>query len=160
MPNVRAEDLSPWRDSDEILRHLGNIAKEEVTDLAPALVALLDHEDPDVREEAAQALFVVGKHREHRARAVELLKHDSDVAVRCTAAYGVAATSSDDSRRSDIGLLATIVRDDTQDTELRRSAYEALLIIFRRPRFPSMTGPFNPVVDVDWDWLDQLRSQE
>jgi HEAT repeat protein len=156
---VTAGDLAPWRETDEILQALGGVQKNEVEHLAEALALLLEHEDADVRDEAARALFVAGKNTEHRTHAVELLRHDPEVAVRCTAAYGVASTSTPATRQADVELLAGVVRDDNEHVEARRSAYEALLILFRRPTFPAMNRPFNPGQDVDWKWLAGLKAR-
>ncbi len=158
MGNVTAGDLAPWQDPDDILEALGRVANDDVEHLASALAGLLDHEDGDVREEAARALFVGGKNAEHRAQALELVRRDPEVAVRSTAAYGIAATSNPATSDSDSALLASLVRDENENAEVRRSAYEALLILFRRPTFPAMNRAFNPAQDVDWKWLNSVNA--
>jgi HEAT repeat protein len=153
---VTPGDLAPWQDPDRILEALGNVSKGDVENLASAIAGLLDHEDADVREEAARALFVVGKNSEYRSQAMDLLRYDLDVAVRSAAAYGAAATSSPATRDGDVEVLVSIIRDNNENVEVRRSAYEALLILFRRTSFPAMNQVFNPLQDIDWQWLDSV----
>lgn len=155
---VTAADLASWRDPDELLDALGRISKDDLEELSSALVSLLDHDDVDVREEAAQALFVAGKNAEHHSQVVQLLQYDPEVAVRSIAAYGVAASSTDATRSEDIRSLLQAVHQESESTEVRRSAYEALLILFRRPAFPAMNQPFDPTRDIDWKWLDGLQA--
>lgn len=153
---VSKQELTAWRDVDDLLDALGRVAREDVPAVSSELVPLLDHPDADVREEAARVLFVRGKFRPARARAVGLLQTDPEIAVRCTAAFGVAATSTDQTLLHDTQLLLSLLRDSAEDDELRKAVYESLLIIHRRKAFPSMTAKFSPTADVDWSWISTL----
>ncbi len=142
---------------EDLIRRLGRLRHDEVAARADALRALLAHAAPEVRAEALGALFVVGRMHRWRAAAAMLLREDADVYVRSKAALALAATSEPDTRASDIRCLSAVVRDEREDAEVRRTAYEGLLVMFRRPDFPSDLRPFDPRRDVDWSWVAELE---
>lgn len=137
----------------ELIRELGRLERSEALKHAEQIKRLLHHEDQDVREEAARALFVRAKYARAREVLLALLAEDPAVEVRCTAAYGVAATSTPALLAHDSRLLSAVVEDDSEDMEVRGSAYDALLILHRKARFPSKKQEFAPERDIDWSWF-------
>lgn len=145
--------LDPSMPVVELIKALGGLDPDAATRRAGQIEVLLHHDDPDVREEAARALFVRAKHGEERETLVAMLTNDPAIEVRCVAAYGLAATSAPGSLSADSRLLASIVENEGEDLEVRGSAYDALLILHRRAAFPSKKHQFNPARDIDWEWM-------
>jgi len=137
----------------ELIRELGRLERGEAIEYAEQIQRLLHHEDQDVREEAVRALFVRAKYARAREALLALLAGDPAVEVRCTAAYGVAATSTPALLAQDSRLLTAVIEDDSQDSEVRGSAYDALLILHRKAQFPSKKQEFAPERDIDWGWF-------
>lgn len=152
-----AADLVPWKDPDDLLEVLHRMGKEPVRELRESIAGLLDHEDPDVREEALRVLVTRWKDRSFRGKAVGALQYDPDDAVRSAAAFAVASSSTDDDRDHDTRLLVEIVVDQKESLDVRGAAYDALLILHRNPRFPTKKRDFDPIQDIDWKWIDTLR---
>jgi len=117
---------------------------------------LLEHPDPDVREEALRVLFILWKAKDLHRRAVDALLHDEDPDVRAAAGYAVAASSSPLTRREDIATLVATVRNTEEAPFVRASAYDGLLILHERNSFPDMRRAFRPERDVDWSWIERL----
>jgi len=128
------------------------------TDLHQQVALLLHHDDPVVREEAISLLLIKWKDARYRATALNVLDHDEDFGVRGQAALGLALISTAATRGDDLSILAQVLRNPEEDTETRRAAYEALLILDRREDFPSSTKGFDPDRDVDWKWLSTLET--
>lgn len=126
--------------------------------MAHEIAALTTHYHSEVRSAALTALFVTGRICEMRPLAVNAFTSDCEESVRATAAFAIAATSSDDSRLVDVQTLLPAVKSAEEPPEVRRAAYEALLIIFRRSDFPDPVEDFNPASDIDWPWIAQLES--
>ena len=155
-------DLQPWEDPDDLLEALYKLGEQTRgqaggAELTKTVAALLDHEDEDIRQEALRLLLVQWKVQDVRDQAVELLRLDSSEAVRGTAAYGIAATSTSATHRDDVRTLLGILVDETQPVHVRGAAYKALLIIHRRAEFPPMTRNLDPDTDVDWQWIRTLQ---
>jgi vesicle coat complex subunit len=152
-------DLDQWNDPDDLLRALGRIGDEQKGELRDAVVSLLDHDDADVREEAMRRLFVGWRDRQWRARAVDALRADEAPEVRSVAAYAVAATSVDATYKQDVGDLIGVLKDEDEDPLVRGAAYDALLILHRRPEFPTKRRQFDADADVDWGWVQSLMDR-
>ena len=153
---ITEADLYSWNDPDELLQALGKIGKDQKSELRDAVEALLEHEDADIREEAMRTLLVIWKDQEWRERAVVAITSDDVPEVRSTAAYAVAATSTDVTRQSDIRLLLGVLKDEHAGPPVRAAVYDALLILNRKPDFATTRREFNPREDVDWDWVESL----
>jgi HEAT repeat protein len=152
-------DLVSWNDPEDLLRALGAVTREQFHELGDAVARLADHHDPDVREEALRIAAVLWKDAAVRPNVVTALRTDSEAAVRSTAAYGLAALSRPETRSQDLRLLLEIVVDEDQDVSVRMSAYDGLLILHRRPSFPSLDRDANPRTDIDWSWIAELQKQ-
>jgi HEAT repeat protein len=126
-------------------------------DLHPAVAALLEHEDPIVREEALSLLLVKWSLRQYRPKAAAMLLQDEDFGVRGRAAIGLAAVSDPSTRREDVAVLVRTLKDADEDMETRRASYEALLLMTNRDEFPSYSKAFVPERDVDWGLIETLR---
>lgn len=152
-------DLYAWNDPDDLLRALGQLSADQKDELADAVVSLVGHSDPDVREEAVRTLFVSWKDQQARDLAVNAIRSDDAPEVRSTAAYAIAATSTAATRLADIRVLLDVLTDEREQLAVRAAAYDALLILHRRPDFPSKRQEFDPHRDVDWAWLRGLPSE-
>ncbi len=156
MSRITEADLHSWNDPDELLQALGQLGKDQKSELREAVAALLEHDDADIREEAMRTLLVSWKDQQWRDRAVAAIHSDDVPEVRSTAAYAVAATSTDATRRGDTQLLLGVLEDEHAELPVRAAAYDALLILNRKPDFPTRTRDFNPREDVDWHWVRSL----
>lgn len=156
MSDIAEQDLYPWNDDLALLQALRAIRREQKEELEGSMLGLIDHENADVRDEAMTWLFVMWKDKAHRQRAFDAFASDPESFVRCTAAYGIAATADDTTRASDSNVLVRALADPSQDLDVRGSAYDALLILHRRPKFPSKTRDFDPQKDVDWGWVESV----
>lgn len=156
MHRADLEDLDPGRDPADIIRALTHIRPAPGTVDARHILALLEHSAPDVRVAALGLLFVEWREGQHRGRATSMLREDPNDEVRAAAAYATVATSSEATRSSDVGLLLAAVESDPSP-EVRRAAYEGLLLTFQRPDFPDALKAFDPSVDIDWEWIQEIR---
>lgn len=154
---VSLTDLMDWQDPDRLLEALYGLPREPQPELRPAVARLLEHGDPDIREEALRVLVTRWKDQTFREHAIEKLRSDPAPTVRSAAAYGLTGVSSAASRADDVGLLLERLGDPSEDLEVRGAAYDALLIIHRRPAFPSRKRAFDPERDVDWAWINEVR---
>ena len=90
--------------------------------------------------------------------AKQMLESDRHIEVRARAAYAIAATADEQTRRTDALLLLKTTENEHEDAEVRRAAYEALLLLFNRPDFPDAAEDFLPHDQIDWEWIAELRS--
>jgi HEAT repeat protein len=157
MSQPTVDDLLPWHEPEDLMRALLDAGEGQLPELREAVVRLLDHEDEYVREEAVRRLFVHWRDLETRHLVLDMLAHDPDESVRSASAFGVASTSTRDSLIGDTRALLKIFGDEAQPLELRRSAYEALLLIYDRRDFPPVKGELDLAKDVDWDWIRSLQ---
>jgi hypothetical protein len=157
---ITAADLRPERDPQELVAILGRLGKRPTAELKAAVQLLIQHGEPDVRSESLRVGLVQWKEREYRGAAMAALFRDPDADVRCTAAFGIAAVSSTESRREDQRVLLSIVFDGEEDDIVRLSAYDALLLIHKRPSFPPANRDPSLAVDLDWQWLNALKAQD
>ena len=149
--------LYVWNDPDDLLRSLGALSSEDRESLRDAVAKLLAHSDPDVREEAFRALFVKWKERQLRELALRAMDADVAPEVRAVAAFAVAATSDDHSRPTDTRILIAKLEDPEELPLVKAAVYDGLLILHRRSTFPSKAGTFDPSVDIDWNWVFELK---
>jgi vesicle coat complex subunit len=156
--DLRPEALSRRLPPPDLIRALGRLRPEDVTQYSSLVLPLLTHPEPDVRAAALSTVFVLWRLGEHRQTALELLRNDRHYEVRTGAAYAIAATSTDTTRRDDLLLLLRTVDNGHESPEVRRAAYEAIMLICQRPDFPDVLAEFDPAADVDWSWIDELRS--
>lgn len=159
MTRVTEAELAPWLSEEELIRSLGRLGRSADNEVRRAVLGLLHHDDPYVRDEAMRVFFVQWKDRQHRQHVAEAFTHDPDSDVRCTAAFGIAATSTAETHPDDVRLLLDSLRDETVDADVRAASYDALLIIYRLPAFPTKKREFDPSRDVDWRWIEQIRSE-
>lgn len=156
-------DLHFWNDPDELLQALYRLGRQPVPELREPVRNLLDHADPDIREEAIRVLATRWKDESARLRAFDMLRTDPAPRVRSAAAIAVGATSTSASRDHDTRLLLSVLRDESQPMDVRRAAYDALIIAHRKGAgeggwpFPSHRSEFDPVRSVDWEWLRSLE---
>jgi HEAT repeat protein len=149
--------FSPSAAAEDLIRALCAVGREDAVRNAPEILTLLGHPVPEVRAEALTAMFVTGRLVQHRSAALRALSRDADEGVRAKAAYAIAATASDETLHDDMPLLLRALRNEHEVPEVRRAAYEALLLIFRHPEFPDSLEEFDPQVNVDWVWVRQLE---
>jgi vesicle coat complex subunit len=152
------EDFSRRRSPPDLIRALGRLARDDSESLASSVLPLLAHAEPDVRSEALSAVFVLWRLDEHREQAKRMLEADRHAEVRARAAYAIAATSNEQTRRTDALLLLNKIESPNEDAEVRRAAYEALMLLFGRGDLPDAVKDFVPEEQIDWAWLSELRS--
>jgi hypothetical protein len=152
------EDFSRRRSPPDLIRALGRLTREDAESLGPSVLPLLAHPEPDVRSAAVSAVFVQWRLDEYRDQAIRMFESDRHAEVRAAAAYAISATSGEDTRRADAFLLLGAIENGKEDTEVRRAAYVALMLLFRRADFPDTVEDFVPEERIDWAWINELRS--
>jgi HEAT repeat protein len=158
-----AAHLAFWNDPDELLQALYRLGREPIPELREPLRQLLDHADPDIREEALRVLATRWKDESARLRALDMLRTDPSPMVRSAAAFAIGGTSTSETRSCDTRLLLSVLRDTSQPMDVRSAAYDALIIAHRKGAgeggwpFPNHRSEFDPVRSVDWEWLRSLE---
>lgn len=127
-------DLSPWNEPAALVDAIYTARREDRRDLLPQLEALLEHEEPIVREEALALIATKWGVPILKEKVRDMLEHDADVGVRSRAAIGVAALSQRAEWLTDADYLACTVRDSTVPLDVRRACFEALTRLAGRPR--------------------------
>lgn len=158
---MNKRELFPADDDsgEAAIRRMIALSRSEIAENVDAIVALTHHGAPEVRSEAVSALFVRGKRYELHALAARTLSRDADEGVRAAAALGLAAISSPATRIEDTKLLLRAVRNTHESGEVRRCAYEALLLMYARTDFPSSLTVFDPSEHIDWGWLEGVEDE-
>ena len=158
MTQTTAADLLPWNDPDDLLQSLYRVEKAPRPELRDALARLLEHDDPDVRGEALRILVTRWKDHAFRGNAAQTLRFDPDPEVRAAAAFALASVSADGDRLEDTQLLLEMLHDEAQEATVRGAAYDALLVLYRKPEFPTKKRDFDASLDVDWAWVKALEA--
>jgi hypothetical protein len=155
-------ELFFWNDPDDLLNALYQVSREPVPELRDSVERLLEHDDPDIREEAIRILLTRWKDLSFRPQVINVLQSDPAPNVKSAAAFGVAATSTDENRAQDSQLLLSVLRDEGEHLDVRAAAYDALMILHRKGvgeggwPFTTKKSEFNPARDVDWSWIRSL----
>jgi hypothetical protein len=142
---------------EKAIRTMFSLSRETIAANLDAIVELAGHPAPEVRAEALSTLFVRGKRGELRELAARALSRDADEAVRAAAAIGLAAISVDSTKHEDSRLLLRALRNTHETEEVRRCAYEGLLLMHGNPDFPSSLVAFDAREHVDWLWIDAVE---
>lgn len=156
------DDLAPRHDADTLLQRLYQVGREPVPVLRRPLLRLTEHEDPDLREEALRILGTRWKDPGARPRILAVIRDDPAPEVRSAALIALAACASEGTRITDTRLLVGRLADEGEDTGVRGAAYDALIILYRKKAkdgswpFPTARRAFDPLRDVDWDWVRSL----
>jgi HEAT repeat protein len=156
MSSVTPEDLLPWNDPDELLQLLGRLEKADRAVLHDAVKNLLEHEDEDVREEALRVAAIHWTLGDTREKSMEMLQFDDEPSVRRTAAYALAALAKESTRLADTELLLDVLRNSSEHEDVRRAAYEALLLLHGRRDFPPINRDVSASVLMQDPWLQEL----
>jgi HEAT repeat protein len=156
---ITSTELSPWNDPDELLDALLKLPREPLPSLVGRIAQLLQHSDPDIREEALRVIAIRWKVKEGRTHALEMLSADPAPGVRGAAAYALAALADLSTVAEDTKRLLGSLLDTTEQPNVRGAAYDALLIVQRKPNFPTKRRDFDPEADVDWPWINVLVGQ-
>jgi HEAT repeat protein len=156
MSSVTLEDLVPWNDADELLQALGRVDKTDASALADAVKNLLEHEDEDVREEAIRVAGVHWTLAEVREKAEFMLHSDEAASVRRTAAYAISALATDATKLRDTRILLHVLTNDAEQDQVRRAAYEGLLLLHGRNNFPPINRDVAPATLMEDPWLRRL----
>ena len=159
MSKHKHAQLNPWNDADNLLAALAQVGRDDIADLTTELIALLAHEDADIREEAMRALFVRGISVAFRSRAIASLGTDPTPEVRAVSAYALAATSSTLTLDEDTARLVGVLERADEDAHVRATAYDCLLLIDRRPQVSFGPGEFDAARDADWGWTRQVSAR-
>jgi hypothetical protein len=126
-------DLSPDRESPDLIDALYEVRSENRRDLSDAVVALLEHDDPIIREEAVSLLLTKWEIHELRDRAKQILLSDEDAGVRARTAVGLASITTPRRRADDAALLAKVYAEPSASRALQLACMEALYLMVGRP---------------------------
>ena len=151
-----ASKLDPRRDPHLILEALYTVPKVQQPGLVGVIAPLLDHSDAYIREEAIRILVTRWKLERYLDRAADMLVSDKAPDVRGAAAYALAAAATETTRVKHTRLLLDSLRNTDEEPNVRGAAYDALLILYRNPAFPTKKRDFDPDLDADWQWVETL----
>ena len=70
----------------------------------------------------------------------------------------IAATSTQETDKTDVQRLIEVLRDAREDSEVRRSAYVGLNLLRPGGEFPDALTEFDPATNVDWTWIALVES--
>ena len=110
----------------------------------PYVLAMLQSNDPDAREDAAGILAEIGKSPE----AVEELLHSLEIEADVTARDSIVMALGSLKNRLAIPALARFIRDEAADGDTRHTAVESLGKIVRK-RFLASSQPIKEAIS----WL-------
>jgi hypothetical protein len=149
---ARADDDSPLA---EVPCDPFELMKQDVS----LVLTFLDDPDPAQRKTALHVAMLYWKGDESlQSRIMKAAKDDVDVEVRTGAAQAMWAFHRVNPSRSLQTFLASIVRDETEEHEVRKAAYYTLLLTMDRAQH---TGPLSIRLrfpeDVDWSLVDDYR---
>ena len=119
-------DLSPLNSPAELVNAVFAARRGRRLDLLAELEALLDHEDPVVREEVLALLAITWQIADLRGKARHVLEEDCDPGVRARAAHG-------ENRLADADYLAAQYRHMGNPDEVRQACFEGLTRLAGRP---------------------------
>lgn len=129
--------LEDWRQGraslDQTRKLASELGERRFEAGIPALVQLLDHDDEIVRYHAAMSLGFDLDYRPATNKLLTMLAEDSDEDVRDCAAGALRALWQGSKDRNVLGALAKSALNDP-DEDIRKSAYNALLIVNGVPR--------------------------
>jgi predicted Zn-dependent protease len=157
MTEDMAYRLDPWENPLEILDSLVRLPRDRLSDVRDELHTLTKHDDADVRVHAIRRLFVHLKDMQFRADALSYFRADPHPEARRAAAFGIAATSTPETRRPDVEVLLQGLRDNDEQDWVRAAAYEALLLIHGRTDFPAANRDICLETDLDWEWINSMQ---
>lgn len=123
-------------------------------DLVPEILGLLEHDVPTVREEVISLVFAKWRESSERHLLERTIRDDADTGVRARAVGALATISEPSTLASDIATLRDIVLNRHEEEQVRKAAYEGLVLLVRND--PS---PIDDATDLDEDInLDWVRS--
>ncbi|MEN8376322.1 MAG: hypothetical protein ABFS34_12815 [Gemmatimonadota bacterium] len=147
-------------DPIELIRWLGKLGRMPPGQHIGRVATLLSHSDIDVRAEAVRLLTVLWRVADYHDVAFRIATDAGEPEdVREQAIYGLSAISQPRDRGRDVGALISIAESPMEPLTIRGSAYDALLILERMTGFPTVRREFDPVIDLDSEWLLELRQK-
>jgi HEAT repeat protein len=87
---------------------------------------------------------------------MEMLQFDDEPSVRRTAAYAIAALGKESTRLADTQLLLDVLRNSSEEEDVRRAAYEGLLLLHERKDFPPINREVSARTLMQDPWLRGL----
>ena len=158
-PGHSVTNLHPEQPADVLLRAIARFPESSATEVATAMRSLLMHSDADVREEVLRRVAVHWRHIAFRNDCVSALRSDPSESVRATAAYGLAALSTSETRTSDLLSLLAVIKDSALDGALRLAAYDAALLITGRRPLPQIEPDPNASAMIEWTLVRDIEQE-
>lgn len=140
LARLRKGLLSDTEIADTVL-DLGHSELLYRDDVLRDLTALVDHPDPDIRSEAIRAMAFHGVIFDWQSEPgktllknlVEILRHDTEVDSRRTAAAGLGSFFKGTHDQNIMRILFDVVTDDSEEDEVRAFAYTGFLDVVGVP---------------------------
>lgn len=147
-------EFSLYREPADLVDAIWAARRAERRDLVPAILGLLEHDVPAVREEVISLVFAKWRESSERPVLEKTIRCDADAGVRARAIGALATMSEPSTRASDIATLRDLVLSGHEEEQVRKAAYEGLALLVRND--PS---PIDDATDLDEDLdLDWVRS--
>lgn len=141
------------RPPERIVDYLWSLRRRGKAEEVEHVIALLDHANPTVREEAV-SLLGHWKEPAYREYVLRLVQTDPDPGVRSRSAIAIPRLSVPATRAKDLDELRTIVLDEGEVQEVRLAALQALRLLYGvKP------GAFrgNSDISASLDWVRSLE---
>ncbi len=134
------------------------LAVDGYTEMESYLVQLLDHEDDLLRGESIKVLLGGWKKEKYVDKAIEMLHHDPEYAVRGDTAFSLRqfVTGFENGQKYKERVLKELIKQLQKDENwaAQSSCYEETLKIITGERFGiKLPDDFNRERDVDWNLL-------
>lgn len=118
----------------------------------PEIEKFLSSDDPEMRKTALLVLVFGFGLYDYLDTARQFLEHDPDVHVRMIGASALGTIMRNTSNEHTLALLASVVRNDKEDTFVRRTAYAEMRSVLQdnpREHFTLATSRLHFPEDVD-----------
>jgi hypothetical protein len=140
----------------EVVIRVGKLGHEE---LEGRLAPLLHHRDGEVRAAAIRVLGFYWQLAPYRATAEEMAARDPDAGARAAAIMALTAYGRDSRDRALLARFDGVLRDRSEDVEVRAAAYRGILRVAGVPAsdWPEPTSAFDDIDrQVDWPLVERL----
>ena len=161
---LRGQELPPDQVGPAIV-HLGKPFNADRINRAKDVVARY-LKDPDalIRHEAMWYLGAWGCIDEYLPSLVDAMQRDPNADNRAFAARCVGRLLAKRCEKSAVLQLMTVLQNESEQEEVRTSAYGALLMAMRGPSADKLADDFQVwkekgLQDVDWSWIESLKRE-
>lgn len=138
------------------------IGKEKKYEYENLIARYLEDDDEYLRNETILVLGLMWKKHKYKQKFIEIMNNDPDNWCQYTASMCLGVLGMEHKDISIVPELLKVVRDESKDRNVRIEAYASILNIYGlHPRDTTFFAvyPIYPKQDIDWDFLDYIKSK-